>query len=647
MKYRADIDGLRAVAVVPVILFHAGFQIFSGGYVGVDVFFVISGYLITTIFINELADGKFSIVNFYERRVRRIMPALLFVILCTIPFAWMWMLPAELSAFSDSIIHTLFFISNVFFYDAQDYFAPAAELQPLLHTWSLAVEEQYYIFAPPLAAFFWRFGIAKFTLIAMATALASFILCLFFINTHPSFAFYMPFTRVWELQAGALCALLQFQKPQSGNSYLSLLGLALIVIPILMLDASTPFPSHYTLAPVLGVVLVILYGGEKTPASRILAFKPFVAIGLISYSAYLWHQPLFAFARIRSIKEPSQTLMAVLAGFALLLAYLSWRFVEQSFRRRPTPFLPDRRKLFGVFAAFVALVAGFGFFIIDRDGLEGRAIARENSEIESRLANHHKYYRVCESNDVDGTNFRTSCVHGNGKPRLMLYGDSYAMHLFEALKEGDADIPVIMKTKASCAPIVGMVKIDSKRGANWRQVCMDHNDYALKYIEENAHLEVVVMSSPFAAANSAMQMRDGSTVPKGNNLELLIEQILATVERFRKAGKRVVIVSPTPAPGGNIGDCVKKSVIYKFREDYCDFDKTKGIERRPGYKVISGIEDHVPVIRLEELLCSENVCDVFRNGTIMYRDEGHLSKEGSVLLGKEHGLKQLVFDIAN
>ncbi len=535
MNYRADIDGLRAVAVVPVILFHAGFEIFSGGYVGVDVFFVISGYLITTIFLNELDQDRFSIVKFYERRVRRILPALLLVIACTIPFAWIWMLPTEFTSYADSIIHTLFFLSNVFFYNAEDYFAPAAELQPMLHTWSLAVEEQYYIFAPLVAAYFWRFGTATFAKISVAIGLASLIFCVVLINIDPSFTFYMPFTRVWELQVGALCALIQFKKPQGANSALGLLGLTLVVAPIILFDASTPFPSLYTLMPVLGVALIILFGGPSTPATTILSMRPFVWIGLVSYSAYLWHQPLFAFARIRSVDEPTQTLMGILAVASLMLAFLSWRFVEQPFRSRPEPLLADYRSLFGTALASIVAITLLSLLVINQKGFNSRAMAKENSEIERRLTNHHKNYRICAKNDMEDQNFKDSCIFGSGEPSLMLFGDSFAMHLFEAFKQSATSGAIIMKTMASCAPILGLVKTDNKRGSGWRQECMQHNDQALKYLSENVQLETVVMSSPFATAKSAMELRDGKNVPAGDNLDLLVKQFLETVQKIRSS----------------------------------------------------------------------------------------------------------------
>ncbi|MCH8685927.1 acyltransferase family protein [Pedomonas mirosovicensis] len=334
MHYRPEIDGLRAVAVIPVILFHAGLSLFSGGFAGVDVFFVISGYLITSIIINELEEGRFSIVRFYERRARRILPALFVVMLCCIPFAAAWMLPWQFKDFAQSLIAVTLFSSNILFWREDDYFATAAEEKPLLHTWSLAVEEQYYLLFPLLLALLWRFGRRPVFGVIALLAGASLLLSEYGSRHWGSANFYLAHTRAWELLIGSICAFLQFRQPQRRSNGLSALGLGLILFAIFRYDETTPFPSVYALAPTLGTALVILYGAGGTWAGRLLATRPFVGIGLISYSAYLWHQPLLAFARIYSLKTPPIEMMLALSAASLVLAYLSWKYVETPFRNR-------------------------------------------------------------------------------------------------------------------------------------------------------------------------------------------------------------------------------------------------------------------------------------------------------------------------
>lgn len=253
MKYRREIDGLRAVAVLPVILFHAGFTVFSGGYVGVDVFFVISGFLITTILLGELEAGDYSIARFYERRARRILPALFLVLACASVAAWAIMLPSQLDEFGRSLISVVLFVSNVFFWKESDYFAPAAELSPLLHTWSLAVEEQFYIVFPIVLALVWRFGRRSAFWLVAAMSVASLLMAQWASTAKPTANFFLIPTRAWELGAGSICAFLLHGRAPRPNAPLSTLGLALVVVPIFVYDAATPFPSVWALAPVGGL----------------------------------------------------------------------------------------------------------------------------------------------------------------------------------------------------------------------------------------------------------------------------------------------------------------------------------------------------------------------------------------------------------
>lgn len=333
MKYRAEIDGLRALAVVPVILFHAGFELFSGGFVGVDVFFVISGYLITTILIEDIENKRFSIVNFYERRARRILPALFFVMLVCIPFAWMWMLPNQMKDFSQSLVAVSLFASNILFWTESGYFAQAAEEKPLLHTWSLAVEEQYYVLFPVFLILAWRFGKNRVFWMIVVMAAISLLLSEWGWRNKASANFYLAPTRAWELFAGSIAAFIVQKQGVQKNNLLATLGLAAIIFSIFFYDETTPFPSVYSLVPVLGVVLLVLYADKTTFVAKLLSTRGFVGIGLISYSAYLWHQPLFAFARVRSLEHPSVMLMTALCFLSLLFAYFSWRYIEMPLRK--------------------------------------------------------------------------------------------------------------------------------------------------------------------------------------------------------------------------------------------------------------------------------------------------------------------------
>lgn len=334
MKYRPEIDGLRALAVLSVIFYHAGFTLFSGGYVGVDVFFVISGYLITSILLAEMQDGRFSILNFYERRMRRILPALFFVMAVCLPFAWLWLLPEDLKDFSASVSSIAVFLSNWLFYKQSSYFDTGAESKPLLHTWSLAVEEQYYVLFPALLILLWKYCRRHILLAFLGIALASLVYAQYRVMNKPEAAFYFLPSRIWELLVGALLAyyMLHRERRTQGSQLLGAAGMAMILYAVLGFDENIPFPSLYTLFPIAGAALIILSATPDTYAGRLLAARPVVALGLISYSAYLWHQPLLSFARHRSLVEPEAPVLLGLIAATLILATLSWKFVEQPFR---------------------------------------------------------------------------------------------------------------------------------------------------------------------------------------------------------------------------------------------------------------------------------------------------------------------------
>lgn len=447
MKYRAEVDGLRAVAVIPVILFHAGFELFSGGFVGVDIFFVISGYLITTILIDDLENKRFSIVHFYERRARRILPALFFVMLCCIPFGWLWMLPREFKDFSESLSAVSLFISNFLFWSESDYFATAAEKKPLLHTWSLAVEEQYYVLFPIFLFLMWRFGKNRVFWMILVTTACSLALSEWGWRNQATANFYLAPTRAWELFAGSIASFIVQKHGVKPNNTLALLGFSAIAFSIFVYDENTPFPSVYALVPVLGVVLLVLYAEKETFVARLLSTKFFVGIGLISYSAYLWHQPLFAFARIRLNSEPDIALISLLIFTTMILAFLSWKYIEKPFRNKK---IIGKKLIFTFSAIAITTTVSLGVLghYFDReitylryknnlaktktyDALEK---AQNTSPVfirSNRFDNGECKFSV--ENLSDGVANRLLSCHKKYGPGVLVIGDSHATNLYHSL----------------------------------------------------------------------------------------------------------------------------------------------------------------------------------------------------------------------
>ncbi|RVU85969.1 acyltransferase [Leucothrix sargassi] len=372
MQYRAEIDGLRALAVVPVVLFHAGVAGFSGGFVGVDIFFVISGYLITSIILNEQQKSSFTLASFYERRARRILPALMFVVLASVLAAWYLLLPTELVDYGKSLMSVGVFASNILFWQQSDYFAATSDFIPLLHTWSLAVEEQFYLVFPlfMMATIAWLARSRVWVLAALAVL--SLLYCEWAWRHAPEANFFLAPSRAWELIAGVLCAF-YLQKQQSLSMNVkqlgSLLGLALTLYSIFFFTKAVPFPSLYALAPVVGTALIIVFAERDTLVGRLLSFPAFVGIGLVSYSAYLWHQPLFVFSRINSYEELSTTTLLGLSVLSFVLAYISWRWVEKPFRNRQ--WLSQKQVLWMAAACSVVLI-GLGAVLVIGEGFEYR-----------------------------------------------------------------------------------------------------------------------------------------------------------------------------------------------------------------------------------------------------------------------------------
>ncbi len=341
MKYRPEIDGLRALAVVPVVLYHAGLESFSGGYVGVDVFFVISGFLITSLIVEEMNQGTFSLYNFYERRARRILPALLVVVVTCSPVVLLRYTPGDIYVYARSVGSILLFASNVLFWRETDYFDVAAETKPLLHTWSLGVEEQYYILFPVFVVLTWRLGRRFLGAAILFTLLASLALGCWGAHAKPTAAFYLLPFRGWEILLGATGALLQrsldeIEVQRPARELLSALGLVFISTSIFTFDELTPVPSYPMLLPTVGTLLVLSFSRGEVFAGRLLRTRVVVVAGLMSYSIYLWHQPLLAFAKYEALGAPSTLgLAATLAGL-VPVSYLSWRYVERPFRRKPS-----------------------------------------------------------------------------------------------------------------------------------------------------------------------------------------------------------------------------------------------------------------------------------------------------------------------
>ena len=432
LNYRPEIDGLRAIAVCSVIIYHAkikffGTDVFQGGYLGVDIFFVISGYLISSIIFNEIRAKKFSLLNFYERRVRRIIPALFFVIIFCIPFAYFIILvPIELVNFSESIISTIGFFSNYYFFNqGQEYGATNSLLVPFLHSWSLSVEEQFYILFPILIIFIFRFCEKYFFYILFFIFILSLAFAEFGSNHFASLNFYILLSRIWEIFFGSLLAYFESIKniKKDYHRYVSKMmptvGIFIIGLSILAFNGTTKHPSIITLFPVIGTGLIIWFSNKGDILTKILSTKFFVSIGAISYSLYLWHYPIFAFSRITSFASNSLINKMFLLLIIILFSIISYYFIECPARKKNINF---KKIIIIIFSVFL-IICSINIFIISKEGFSAKYnnVYLKNDILNDRLRQESWKY----VNTLNNQEFIRE-----DKIKILIIGDSFSKDLF-------------------------------------------------------------------------------------------------------------------------------------------------------------------------------------------------------------------------
>ena len=625
MIYRPEIDGLRALAVLPVIFFHAGFDLFSGGFIGVDIFFVISGYLITSLLIKDIESKQFTILNFYERRARRLLPALFVVMsFCTF-LSFMWMLPNQMKDFSQSLFAVSFFTSNILFWRETGYFGDEALEKPLLHTWSLSVEEQYYIFFPIFLILAWRYGRNRVMWIIIIMALFSFFISDWGWRNKAVANFYLAPTRAWEILAGSVAAFIIRKRGIKENNFLSILGLLAILLSIAWYDQDTPFPSFYTLLPITGILLIILYSGGSTITTKLLSTKVLVGIGLISYSAYLWHHSLFSFARIRFF-QPSDTLFLILSFFSLFIAYFTWKYIEMPFR--------DRNKVIKK-QSHVLLSSVIGILIFSSVGLYGHFSNgfAEITKTRQDLFNLGQRFEINPGIDIacEGyVSFSDRCTNSD-KPEVLLWGDSYAMHLFQGINSSSSNLKIRQLTQSGCSPIAEISVYDPRnsRGKVWAEKCIDFNNQVIDWLQENSSVEFVVISSSFEWVEG-FQVINTDGMKTTSDTEIAIKHLRKTIDTIKEMGIGVVLVSPPPKSKFDIGNCLQHK--YTFENNLnCDFEHYK---TDPNFRFIEAMEDYINVYWIHDEICFEGNCRAEINKKFIFRDFSHLSKEGSSFLGQ-------------
>jgi peptidoglycan/LPS O-acetylase OafA/YrhL len=613
--YRPDLDGLRAIAVLAVLAYHLDVPWISGGFVGVDVFFVLSGFLITRMIAGELDRGEFSLAHFYERRIRRIVPAFVVMSLATTAAATIFLLPDELQRYGQSLAAAAVSASNIYFFENSGYFDPNGATKPLLHTWSLGVEEQFYIIFPLLLMAIFRWRRDLLTTAVWITFAVSLAVSIVLLKAHPLATFYLLHARAWELLAGAIVALQLIPAPKSvaQSEIARALGLAAILAAAIFYSDATPFPGAAALLPCLGTTAAIWAGPTGgTLGWRILTWRPMVFVGLISYSLYLWHWPLIVFAKMAVLAPLTPLQQLAVAAAAFVLAVLSWRFVEQPFRRRGTQAIPART-IFRAGAAALVSLAGFGGVLIAADGMPSRYSASVLA-MAAASADASPWRQECHFNGQRSASFDKTCILGGAvPPQIVVWGDSHGAELSAALGDHAKNLGLSIRevTRSACPPAQGFRSFSGR-------ACAAFNTSILDSLKREAPKTIVLAS---------YSMRWNRDTP-----EQFWPGIEQTASALRAAGHRVIMVGPVPDIPHGPGIPAAVARWSADGHDPAAFSfKVKSAELAAVEQRLRAIADRAGAVfvPLSPKLCANDRCRAYADGAVLYFDNNHLSMHGA------------------
>jgi peptidoglycan/LPS O-acetylase OafA/YrhL len=643
-KYRPDIDGLRALAILSVVGFHAFGVI--GGFAGVDIFFVISGYLISTIIFEGIEDKRFSFVDFYARRIRRIFLALALVLIAVLVGGYFLFVDDEYMEIGRHTAAGAGFVSNLVLWSESGYFKTESELKPLLHLWSLGIEEQFYIFWPLIIWMCWS---SRLRLLAVTTLLlaASFIFNAYQINIDSVGTFYSPLTRFWELLIGSSLAALTFQDAKRRTIFarhenlLSFLGGVLIILSLFILDKTKPFPGWWAVLPTVGAALVI-FCSQKAFFNRLLSSRVLVWFGLISFPLYLWHWPLLGFLRVLGGDRPSTSQRIIAVLIAIVLAWLTYRFIERPIRKKFTS-----RKVAGYLLLLVTLIGLIGFAIYKLEGLQFRpasAYSVNNKALDKTL----KYFHF--NNGVDRVSAGCKKIIGNNQseiycqlssenPKILIVGDSHAISFaYSQVLSKNPQVGVIAGN--GCLPVFGFVGVRGDEVfSNRKDVCQRLMMDAEKIAKTTPSIKYVVfVNGGTRYLGQNFKFIDLSSNSPISSEAAYYEGFINTIKLFQKLDKQVVLTIDAPSIGKKPEDCVKirPYSIGEHKLLECTMSKNDFNSERVEYlnifsKIISntsGVLEFDPT----SLFCDDIKCYGIKGDKFYYFDGEHLGAPGSELI---------------
>jgi peptidoglycan/LPS O-acetylase OafA/YrhL len=638
-KYRPDIDGMRAIAILLVVVFHAFPSALKGGFIGVDIFFVISGYLITTIIFEGLEKNSFSIRNFYSRRIRRIFPALILVLIACFIFGWFGLFSDEFAQLGKHMFGGATFTSNYFSWHEAGYFDVASDKKPLLHLWSLAVEEQFYIVWPLLLWLGWK---NKFNLLLVAIVLLcfSFWLNISYLNVNRVSGFYAPLARAWELMIGSTLSIASIKNndlkiSMKYQEITSLVGLLLILGGAIQLSKDSAFPGWLALLPTMGA-LMLLISNESWINRKILSHRILVWLGLISFPLYLWHWPLLVFTHFVDGGMNNNTRFVVIL-VSILFSWITYRYIEKPIRTSSSGNGWSATLLISLI-----VVGAIGALTLDKKGYESRFAGSFDSPEAKRMKEQIEWpaslYSSAECTQKYGGGY---CLvsHADKTPTVALIGDSHANHFYPGLSQyfGRKNENLLMYGLAGCAPFLDIDWGIEKDGGKLN--CYETTNQAYKNILNDRNIKTIVLAfhhSGYFSKNKQFIDNKGQ-FNEGSNYDKSLKALIRTINEFEKNGKNVYLIEDLPNLNGDIRWCVLRRPItispdcnledLKFIDDFSDYQlMLEEIKKKTSIKIF---KTHAYI--------SGNF-PIDENKNLTYRDETHLSKFGSLFLSDKYQL---------
>ena len=629
-KYRKEIDGLRGIAIIPVILYHLNIPFFSGGYIGVDIFFVISGFLITSIIHNNIKEKKFSLLDFYERRLRRIIPILYLILILSIPFTLINFIEVDSRNFFESLFAVITFSSNFLFWlEEGEYFTRENSLKPLLHTWSLSIEMQFYIIFPLIIIILEKVKKLKIMIIS-STCFFSFLIANWLSLVNPDASFYLSLTRIWELLLGSLCALLRIScnKVKSKSDYICFFSFIIIFLSVFFFNDKTLHPSFFSLFPVLATCFLILFSEESNSFKRLLQFGPLVVVGLISYSLYILHFPMIAFLKYLDIRMSTNIIFVFLICL-FLISYFSWVYIETPFRKKNQISKKKFLRLYFFLSIILASV-----------GLSGHFLIKDKTD-------------DFVNNQFDSPRFLI-------KNSIMVLGDSHAGHYVWGLKQYFGENKVDDFSSNGCIPFIDFDRVDSRFKEG---VCPKEMNLALEKFAKEQKYEILIMS------NMGPVYLDGTTFK--NKGEARVKGLKLTLKNFDNVDdnwklfeigmrntfdflsnleteKKVFYVVDIPELGLTERQCDVNGKTLTFKNfsfilkkpnfKNCFVKEKEYLSRSKRFNdLVNNIGADYPKIKIintSNFLCKNEVCKGIEDNHKLYKDADHLSKFGSLYISK-------------